>query len=69
MGSRYLFIVLYVLLEHHLSRGDYRRSDVPAAMPEVRPRGFLSGYRPRRSAARNLVTQRQPDLEHEETLR
>lgn len=27
MGSRYLFIVLYVFLEHHLSRGDYRRSD------------------------------------------
>jgi dolichol-phosphate mannosyltransferase len=26
MGSRYLFIVLYVWLEHHLSRGDYRRS-------------------------------------------
>ena len=26
MGSRYLFIVLYVLLEHHLSRGDYRRA-------------------------------------------
>ncbi len=25
MGSRYLFIVLYVWLEHHLSRGDYRR--------------------------------------------
>jgi dolichol-phosphate mannosyltransferase len=25
MGSRYAFIVLYVLLEHHLSRGDYRR--------------------------------------------
>lgn len=25
MGSRYLFIVLYVLLEHWLSRGDYRR--------------------------------------------
>jgi dolichol-phosphate mannosyltransferase len=24
MGSRYLFIVLYVLLEHTLSRGDYR---------------------------------------------
>jgi dolichol-phosphate mannosyltransferase len=24
MGSRYLFIVLYVFLEHHLSRGDYR---------------------------------------------
>jgi dolichol-phosphate mannosyltransferase len=26
MGSRYLFIVLYCLLEHLLSRGDYRRS-------------------------------------------
>ena len=25
MGSRYLFIVLYVLLERHLSRGDYTR--------------------------------------------
>jgi dolichol-phosphate mannosyltransferase len=29
MGSRYLFIVLYVFLEHHLSRGDYHRSDLP----------------------------------------
>jgi dolichol-phosphate mannosyltransferase len=28
MGSRYLFIVLYVWLEHHLSRGDYLRRDV-----------------------------------------
>jgi len=27
MGSRYLFIVLYVFLEHHLSRGDYRRQE------------------------------------------
>ncbi len=27
MGSRYAFIVLYAWLEHHLSRGDYRRSD------------------------------------------
>lgn len=27
MGSRYLFIVLYVFLEHHLSRGDYRRRE------------------------------------------
>lgn len=26
MGSRYLFIVLYIFLEHHLSRGDYRRA-------------------------------------------
>ena len=29
MGSRYLFIVLYVFLEHHLSRGDYRREEAP----------------------------------------
>ncbi len=29
MGSRYLFIVLYVFLEHHLSRGDYHRPDRP----------------------------------------
>jgi dolichol-phosphate mannosyltransferase len=27
MGSRYLFIVLYVWLEHTLSRGDYRRQE------------------------------------------
>jgi dolichol-phosphate mannosyltransferase len=31
MGSRYLFIILYVFLEHHLSRGDYRRDDGGAA--------------------------------------
>jgi len=31
MGSRYVFIVLYVWLEHHLSRGDYRRVDLPRA--------------------------------------
>jgi dolichol-phosphate mannosyltransferase len=29
MGSRYLFIILYVFLEHHLSRGDYRRPGMP----------------------------------------
>jgi dolichol-phosphate mannosyltransferase len=29
MGSRYLFIVLYVWLEHTLSRGDYRVGDAP----------------------------------------
>jgi hypothetical protein len=34
MGSRYLFIVLYVWLEQHLSRGDYRRpsAEIEAAM-------------------------------------
>lgn len=34
MGSRYAFIVLYVWLEHHLSRGDYRRKDLPSRAPE-----------------------------------
>lgn len=33
MGSRYLFIVLYVFLEHHLSRGDYERDGIPIARP------------------------------------
>jgi dolichol-phosphate mannosyltransferase len=36
MGSRYLFIVLYTFLEHHLSRGDYRR---PGFQPPRRGRG------------------------------
>jgi dolichol-phosphate mannosyltransferase len=33
MGGRYLFIVLYVFLEHHLSRGDYRRDDPTPSRP------------------------------------
>lgn len=33
MGSRYLFIVLYVLLERLLARGDYHRSGAPMAVP------------------------------------
>ncbi len=35
MGSRYMFIVLYVFFERHLSRGDYRRpEDIrPGALP------------------------------------
>jgi dolichol-phosphate mannosyltransferase len=33
MGSRYLFIVLYVWLEHHLSRGDYRLPEASARRP------------------------------------
>jgi dolichol-phosphate mannosyltransferase len=36
MGSRYLFIVLYVFLEHHLSRGDYFRPGL--AESRIRPR-------------------------------
>lgn len=35
MGSRYAFIILYVWLEHHLSRGDYRRTDIP--LPRRQP--------------------------------
>ena len=43
MGSRYLFIILYVWLEHHLSRGDYRRADAAATRAaELRERA-LSG--------------------------
>jgi dolichol-phosphate mannosyltransferase len=45
MGSRYLFIVFYVFLERHLSRGDYRHSDLPAKVPQ-------SGWRASSPAAR-----------------
>jgi dolichol-phosphate mannosyltransferase len=38
MGSRYLFIILYVWLEAHLSRGDYRRKDLPVDTDAVDPR-------------------------------
>ena len=41
MGSRYVFIVLYVWLEDHLSRGDYRRKDDPAVLPR---NGLLDEY-------------------------
>jgi len=38
MGSRYLFIVLYVFLEHHLSRGDYHAPEVAGRhRPRLRP--------------------------------
>jgi dolichol-phosphate mannosyltransferase len=46
MGSRYLFIVLYAFLEHHLSRGDYRRPGFDEGEPrrgELRPRPLISG--------------------------
>jgi dolichol-phosphate mannosyltransferase len=42
MGSRYAFIVLLAFLEHHLTRGDYRRSGYhdyrPPATGHVAPR-------------------------------
>lgn len=37
MGGRYLFIVLYVFFEHHLSRGDYRHSAAEDGRRRLRP--------------------------------
>jgi dolichol-phosphate mannosyltransferase len=50
MGSRYLFIVLYVFLEDHLTRGDYRRqaSAAPPAAPMQPPQGATHGRVSRR---------------------
>ena len=45
MGSRYLFIVLYVFLEHHLSRGDYRRSDFEGSQSSSAPPVAASSQR------------------------
>jgi dolichol-phosphate mannosyltransferase len=39
MGSRYAYIVLLVFLEHHLTRGDYRRM----GYRDFRPRRRISG--------------------------
>jgi len=59
MGSRYLFIVLYVFLEQHLTRGDYRRAAGAAA---ARPARFADGgagrSRPARALARRLPARR-----------
>jgi dolichol-phosphate mannosyltransferase len=44
MGSRYLFIVLYVWLEHHLSGGDYVRPDRPAAGSKDHPKPALRAH-------------------------
>jgi dolichol-phosphate mannosyltransferase len=44
MGSRYLFIVLYVWLEAHLTRGDYRRRDLRGGgVEEARERALSTG--------------------------
>jgi dolichol-phosphate mannosyltransferase len=47
MGSRYAFIILYCLLERHLSRGDYHRMGVHGwrSRPPLRP-----GFKQKRSA-------------------
>ncbi|MFN2471694.1 MAG: glycosyltransferase family 2 protein [Gaiellaceae bacterium] len=50
MGSRYAFIVLYAFLEHHLSRGDYRKPGFEGRIrgQELGPtrRRLLAGPRP-----------------------
>jgi dolichol-phosphate mannosyltransferase len=56
MGSRYLFIVLYVFLEHHLSRGDYRRppaAGAPRPAHEVHRRKRLRVVAGRRQRSRS----------------
>jgi dolichol-phosphate mannosyltransferase len=45
MGSRYAFIILYVWLEHHLSRGDYRRQDAAVASSASPPRSAVNAGR------------------------
>ena len=52
MGSRYLFIVLYVFLEYHLTRGDYRAAGDRLAS---RPGYLASAQLPPRSRGRRLA--------------
>ena len=70
MGSRYLFIVLYAFLEHHLSRGDYRRHadrSSRSSPPRRRPTctcseaaGREPGARARRHASRRRSSRSPP---------
>lgn len=55
MGSRYLFIVLYVFLEQHLTRGDYRRRGKPVP---ARPPRFAEASARRARSARRLPIRR-----------
>jgi dolichol-phosphate mannosyltransferase len=52
MGSRYLFIVLYVLLEHHLSKGDYYRPEAATGAAHARRSGLRPSLRDRRASLR-----------------
>jgi dolichol-phosphate mannosyltransferase len=52
MGSRYAYIVLMVLLEHHLSRGDYRRPGADEGAHGHRWRAGRPGARDRREDVR-----------------
>jgi dolichol-phosphate mannosyltransferase len=56
MGSRYLFIVLYVFLEHHLSRGDYRQR-----LPTSDRRGQWSALKRADPAAQLSVVEDRPE--------
>jgi dolichol-phosphate mannosyltransferase len=56
MGSRYLFIILYVFFEHHLSRGDYRRT----AEPDPSRHGWHAGA-PRAVGHRPVRPLEQPE--------
>jgi dolichol-phosphate mannosyltransferase len=51
MGSRYLFIVLYALLERYLSRGDYVRPGYPREGPKDGSRGGAFKEAQRRASA------------------
>jgi dolichol-phosphate mannosyltransferase len=57
MGSRYLFIILYVFLEHHLSRGDYRRPGYEGQRRPGQLRDLLQRASDRR---RRPATERDP---------
>jgi dolichol-phosphate mannosyltransferase len=58
MGSRYLFIVLYVFLEQHLSRGDYRRPQRSVIERPARLAVAAEGGRRRRFARAAQLPQR-----------
>jgi dolichol-phosphate mannosyltransferase len=58
MGSRYLFIVLYVFLEQHLTRGDYRRPPHVVARPSRFDAGEAGRSRTGASLRRRLPTRR-----------
>ncbi len=57
MGSRYLFIILYVFFEHHLSRGDYRRAPMLQRSEHHIWRSGSPGMIGRNAAATSSTTQ------------
>lgn len=55
MGSRYLFVVLYVWLEKYFSRGDYRRPTAQAT-GSTKPRASVPGETPKGAGEKALPT-------------